>query len=336
MGESGAGDSGLSVRRATSGDRGAIIELCRASLGWSEDDPNEEFFAWKHDQNPFGVSPAWLAVAPDGSLAGVRVLMRWRFAGPEGPISAVRAVDTATHPDWQGRGIFKRLTLGALDELRTDGLDVVFNTPNDQSRPGYLKMGWSQVGRVPVCVRVRSPFALRNLAGARAAAQKWSADVDAGVPAALLLEDSDEVEALLEADMARTGGSGGHISTDRSAGYLRWRYSFEPLHYRALPLGSSRTEGMVLFRVRRRGTATELTICDVLAPPGAPLGSAVGYLLRNTGADYAIATRTTMGPRQGFVPAAELGPILTWRPVCRRGVPDMGDLALALGDVELF
>ncbi|MCB1272645.1 MAG: hypothetical protein KDB31_14585, partial [Microthrixaceae bacterium] len=90
MGESGMGDSGLTVRRARDGDRSQVIELCRASLGWRVGDPNEEFFAWKHDENPFGASPVWLAVAPDGSLAGLRALMRWRFSTPTGPISAVR------------------------------------------------------------------------------------------------------------------------------------------------------------------------------------------------------------------------------------------------------
>ncbi|MCO5319752.1 MAG: GNAT family N-acetyltransferase, partial [Microthrixaceae bacterium] len=255
-----------------------MIDLCRASLGWKEGDPNEDFFAWKHDENPFGASPVWLAVAPDGSLAGLRALMRWRFSTPTGPISAVRAVDTATHPDWQGKGIFKRLTLGALNELEADGLDVVFNTPNDQSRPGYLKMGWSQVGRVPVSVRVRSPLALGNLTGARAAAEMWSETVDTGIPAATLLRDTDGVAELLQASAMGSRGNTSLIATDRSPEYLRWRYSLAPLHYRALALGSSLADGMVVFRVRRRGTATELTVCDVLAPRGAPLGAAVGYL----------------------------------------------------------
>ncbi len=37
---------------------------------------------------------------------------------------------------------------GAVDELTTDGVDAIVNTPNDKSRPGYLEMGWPEVGRV--------------------------------------------------------------------------------------------------------------------------------------------------------------------------------------------
>ena len=332
----GAEHDGLTIRAATTADRGAVIELCRASLGWRAGDPNEGFFAWKHDENPFGPSPAWVAVADDGALAGLRVFLRWRFRTPAGEvIGAVRAVDTATHPDWQGKGIFTRLTLGALEEMADQGVGVVFNTPNDQSRPGYLKMGWSQVGRVPVAVRVRSARSAARVAGARAAAQKWSSGVDAGMPATDLGSDA-EVEDLLTSSVSAPG-----IATDRDPGYLRWRYSFGPLGYRALPLGDRLRDGVVIFRVRARGRATELTICEVLAPSGAPVGRAVGHLLRRSGADYALRTVEAgrSGGRSmaaGFVPLTRLGPVLTWRPVTRPSVPAIGDLALTLGDVELF
>ena len=45
-----------------------------------------------------------------------------------------------------GRGVFRALTMHALDELHARGVSFVFNTPNDQSRPGYMNMGWRPVG----------------------------------------------------------------------------------------------------------------------------------------------------------------------------------------------
>src|SRR5690606_5959239 len=100
----------LEIRRATDDDRPAVIDLCRASLGWKAGDPNEAFFAWKPDENAFGTFPAWVAVTPDGTLAGLRVFLRGGLRRPDGSaFDAVRAVDAATHPDWQGRVIFTRL-----------------------------------------------------------------------------------------------------------------------------------------------------------------------------------------------------------------------------------
>ena len=120
-----------------------MLELAQAALRWRPEDPNEAFFRWKHLDNPAGSSPMWVASTGD-RLVGLPDLpaVALRRGRRRAAAHAVRAVDTATHPDFQGRGIFSRLTLGALDELRDEGVDFVFNTPNDQSRPGYLKMGW--------------------------------------------------------------------------------------------------------------------------------------------------------------------------------------------------
>lgn len=327
----GVGD-GLRLRRATDEDRPAIIELCRASLGWAEGDPNEAFFAWKHDENPFGRSPSWVAEAPDGSLAGLRVFLRWRFRSPDGTtLEAVRAVDTATHPDWQGKGIFTRLTLGALPDLREDGIDFVFNTPNEKSRPGYLKMGWSEVGRVPVGVRVAGLRSLPRLAASRTPAELWSEAVELGEPAVDVLADEAAVDRLLAACGLPDG-----IASDRSAEYLRWRYRFGPLRYRAVLVGSSVEDGIVLLRVRRRGQAREAAICEVLVPGQRPLGPVMARIAREARADHLIRCSGAAGLRDGFVPVRGLGPTLTWRPLRRTGSPSMSELRLALGDVELF
>src|SRR5262249_20381845 len=128
----------LTIRRAGPEDESAVLELLAASLGWKRDETFETFFAWKHERNPFGPSPAWVAVDA-GRVVGFRTFLQWQFEHPDGrPRRAVRAVDTATAPDYQGRGVFRRLTLHAVDELREDGIDFVFNTPNAKSRPGYL------------------------------------------------------------------------------------------------------------------------------------------------------------------------------------------------------
>ncbi len=322
----------LTIRRATPDDRAAVVELCRVSLGWSEGDLDEAFFSWKHDQNPFGVSPAWIAQAPGGELVGMRVFLRWGFVEGDGErLLGVRAVDTVTHPEWQGKGIFTRLTLGALPELRTDGVDFVFNTPNDKSRPGYLKMGWSLVGRVPVSIRVGGVGAVRRLAGAKAAAALWSEPSAVGVDAAAAFDDVDQTERLL-----RLSSHPGAISTDRTVDFLKWRYRFEPLHYRVLPLGDSLAEGALVFRVRRRGTALEVTVCEVLAPSRRRLAPAFRELLRSTGADFLLVGGHPSFLNSGCVPVPRIGPALTWRPINRLGAPGLGDLALTMGDLELF
>ena len=131
---------GLNVREATPADRPAIIELCRASLGWGDDPRFEQLFSWKHDQNAFGPSYMW--VATDGDrIVGLRAFMRWEFVRGGQVLHAVRAVDTATHPDYQGKGLFTAMTLHGLDVIEADGIDFVFNTPERQEPTGLPEDG---------------------------------------------------------------------------------------------------------------------------------------------------------------------------------------------------
>lgn len=94
-----------------------------------------------------------LVAEEEGALVGLRVFMYWAWRTDGRELAAVRAVDTATHPKQRGRGVFSRLTLAVLEQVRAQGVSFVFNTPDRYSRPGYLRVGWQEVTKVPVFVR---------------------------------------------------------------------------------------------------------------------------------------------------------------------------------------
>ncbi|MGH9227194.1 MAG: GNAT family N-acetyltransferase [Acidimicrobiales bacterium] len=323
----------IEVRAAEPTDRRTVLRLLAASLGLSSDERFAAFFDWKHAQNPFGRSPAWVATDA-GEVVGFRTFMRWEHRAASGAVlSAVRAVDTATHPSHQGRGIFRRLTLQALDDLRAQGVAFVFNTPNERSRPGYLKMGWTAVGRLDTGVRVRSVATATRLARSRVPADLWSAPSDGGRPAADVLADPGVADLLASAP--RPSG----LTTHRTPEYLRWRYGFAPLAYRAVTLDEHVRSGLAVFRLRHRGRALECVLCDVIAPAGdqrAPR-ALVRTVTRACGADYVIRLGGPAVDRNRFVRAPGQGPVLTWYALS--GDPPgyrLDDWALTLGDVELF
>ncbi|MFA5884658.1 MAG: GNAT family N-acetyltransferase [Acidimicrobiia bacterium] len=328
------GSSGFVVRRATALDLPAILALGGRSLGWRDDDATAAHFAWKHSENPFGRSPMWVAEADD-RIVGFRTFLHWELSADGDVLRAVRAVDTATDPGFQGRGIFTRLTLAALDELRADGVDFVFNTPNDQSRPGYLKMGWTVVGRLPVGVRPTRLRGIPRMLRARTPADRGAVPTDAGVPAATVLADRTRVEALLAAAPRPAG-----LATHRTPAYLAWRYGPPALHYRVVAAPDGPEAGAVVFHLRRRGPALEAVVCEQLIPPGAPsvLGRLLTRVAGESGADYLLRLRAPgdRPARQGFWPLPRVGPVLTAREVTRRPAPTLAGWALSLGDVELF
>lgn len=315
----------LAVREAVDTDLPDILGLLQSSLGWVPDEQYAAFYRWKHHDNPFGRSPAWVAVDGD-RIVGLRVWLRWRFVAEGRRLEAVRAVDTATHPDHQGRGIFRRLTTGSLEVLRDQGVEFVFNTPNDNSRPGYLKMGWQEVGKLPVAVRFRSPLVAARAIGARVPADKWSLRTDAGEPAVDALADEDRVNALLAAR------SDPRIRTDLDVGVLRWRYGFDPLHYRAIWVGG----GVVLFRLRQRGPVTECVVGHLLSPDTATAGRLLRRVAKVSGAQQVLQITDRPSAASGYLKVPGAGPVLTWREVQPGTMPQLDRWALTMGDVELF
>jgi GNAT superfamily N-acetyltransferase len=315
----------LEVRAAIDEDLPQILELLQSSLGWVPNEQYAAFYRWKHHENPFGRSPAWVAV-DDGRIVGLRVWLRWRFVRSGHRWEAVRAVDTATHPDYQGRGIFRRLTTSSLEKLHEEGFAHVFNTPNEQSRPGYLKMGWDEVGKLPVAVRFRSPLAGLTAVRARVPADKWSMPTEAGMPATAALADGSEVAELI------AGTPDDRIRTDLTVDVLRWRYGFEALHYRAICAGG----GVGFFRLRRRGPATECVIGHLLARNAAAAGQLLRQVAKASRADQVLQITDRPYLAGGYLPLPGGGPILTWRSIVETRMPPLAEWGLTMGDVELF
>jgi GNAT superfamily N-acetyltransferase len=191
----------MTIRPYGDQDERSVLDLLTASLGPGPmGRRTADLFRWKHLENPFGRS-VMLVAEETGRIVGLRAFMRWRFRAGSTSIRAVRAVDTATHPHHQGRGIFLRLTSDALALLRGD-TDLVFNTPNDKSGPGYLKLGWRPVGRLTMSVRPRRlPY-------------RRTAEPPVEAPSARDVLEDPRLPALLE----RAEPEPGRIATSRSCG----------------------------------------------------------------------------------------------------------------------
>ena len=338
----------LTIRLAEDGDREAIVALVRECLGEVDPPWDLDFWNWKHVRNPFGASPTLLAMSGD-RIVGLRVFMRWRWESGASQLQAVRAVDTATHPDWRGRGIFSRLTLGLVKQVASDGTSFVFNTPNAMSRPGYLKMGWVNVGRTSLWVRPLRPLALLRARLDSSYAPAPLSDTPATFPfkyAGAALEDESvrELVAGLRSHDER-------LTTPRSVEYLQWRYVQNPaVQYHAHWLMQGDSGAVVFFRMKGRNGTREMRLCDIVIGSDRTSMRLGRRLVRELAdgrwGDYAVGMGATGTPEQrvllgaGFLPAPRVGPILTVRPLPSgsNGVsPQRRSVwRLSIGDLELF
>lgn len=329
----------VTIRSLEPSDVPEVVELLRAAMGEAKVPLTVDYWRWKHEQSPFGPSPGLVAVAPDGRLVGVRVFMRWELWRGEERLRAVRAVDTATHPDWQGKGIFTRLTRGLLAQAEAEGVDFVFNTPNKSSLPGYLKMGWVDTGRVTVWAK---PSMRGLLRGALASTPGPGARSDLS-PADKLLQDP-RVPSLLEGITTERARSG-RLHTRADLPYLSWRYARVPNfeYFGGLTLRGS-SGALAIGRQAQRGPFREALLSDVLATPDLGGSLALAGLLRSTAAalncGYLVAVGTGPSERRGlllggFLPAPRAGLRLTLRSLARpvdglrsAWTPSVGELEL--------
>lgn len=246
--------SNLDFRPATGQDLPGILETMRLALG---ETPllrrTPELWHWKHTHNPFGRSISLVAESKDGTIAGVRAFMRWSLETMGGQtLRCVRPVDTATHPAFVRQGIFRTLTMSAIEAARHNGVDLVFNTPNAKSAQGYLRMGWRQVGWIGAQVRVR-------LKGAVEADPEKQPTIDRLAPGALPPSGIPTPEPpTLNRNVMRT---------PRHSEYLEWRFSRHPYaSYGWIP--GKNDNGLVVRASERKGR-TELVAADLLGKPDA-------------------------------------------------------------------
>ncbi len=295
----------MTIRPATADDLPDILGLYQLTMGDLDGMRTEAYWRWKHEQNPFGPSPVLLAFH-DNRLVGMRAFLRWRFCHRGHPLLAYRAVDTATHPEFRGKGIFSKLTMSLVKQVAQGEPCLIFNTPNAQSKPGYLKMGWQVFGKTPLKVKVfPHHFLMRARNQPVIAPSGWS--------------DEEGIDALLQAWQRDQSEA---ITTAYSMHYLRWRYQDVPvLTYYQHREKVDHGDALVMYRIKSTKGIQELRIADLFFS-GANSRSAIRRALsaisnlHRPDVITILANKMTSGVLPlGFVRASRFGLTITYRHV---------------------
>jgi len=329
----------MQIRPGVESDIPAIVELVKMSLGEDTTIKTESYWRWKHVDNPFGQSPVLLGFEGD-QLVGIRAFMRWRWTNGEKIYESVRAVDTATHPDFRGKGTFKKLTMALLEKCKDNGWDFVFNTPNKISKPGYLKMGWTIAGRLPLTVNINHPLnVIMNFARrAKSASETY--------PNGNIKEFLNK-PGLAELLIKSRDHFNGNLITAHSVESLLWRYDKVTVkQYFACGLEeNNRLVALIFYRLKPGRAGNELRITDIFAEHRR-LKNAINALVRDRvrlhNPDF--VTVDSMNP--WFSNALLLGlrgmpfgPVVTIRGISEKFDDTLHDFKKwrpSVGDLELF
>jgi GNAT superfamily N-acetyltransferase len=354
-----------------------VLKLVKVTLGnEGAVRKTEAFWRWKHEDNHFGSSYGLYAWDETQALAvGLRVLMRWQFRTKDGQmLRAVRAVDTATHPAYQRLGIFSKLTRQAVEDLKQEGVDLIFNTPNAQSLPGYLKMGWQIVAKWPLYIRALKPVRMLSRRFKSIPASQQIIEFDdfftAGIMTwqAFAARYGNDISKLVEnweqqrrqacpapgppnglgragkgSRQARVG-----LRTLKDFNYLQWRYGQHPhLTYGIYAWEEAGTlAGFAILRPNWRYGWQEMVLTELfLRQPDPKLGrSFFKHLTKQLRGDYlvthfsALTFEKALLRRAGFLKAFKQGMIFTVNPLSSQSQSalEAASWDLTLGDLEIF
>ncbi len=201
-------------------DVGAISTLYRRCFGI---DPSQAYIRWRYLDTPLGVTPTMLAFDRDDCIGSYGVwptkllLSGTRVAGGQ-------AIDSMTHPDYRGRGLFVELGEHCYEVLQQLGIRVLYGFPNESAYPGRIRrLNWDHVDDIhhwvrPLWVAGASPFG-RLVAAGSLLWRPTSVAGDLRIETAAAPE-AEGVAALLRAceethDLCRV---------ERSPEWLAWRY----------------------------------------------------------------------------------------------------------------
>jgi len=101
--------------------------------------------AWMYKENPDGLAIGFDAFDGD-SLVAHYVCIPASIIGPDGELRALLSLNTATLPNYQGKGLFTKLAKTTFESAEQLGYDCVYGVANQNSTPGFVgKLGFSLV-----------------------------------------------------------------------------------------------------------------------------------------------------------------------------------------------
>lgn len=119
--------------------------------------PSMEYLVWKFDNNPAGATIRVVADAA-GKIVGQCVLWPTNLQLGKEIVRGTQRMDSAIHPDYQGQGLFTKLTEMCMNTAAENGIEVFYAFPNKKSYQLSIgRLNWDHVGDIPMWVRPIKP-----------------------------------------------------------------------------------------------------------------------------------------------------------------------------------
>lgn len=203
---------------------------------------NPDFLRWEYEKNPAG--PAILSLdKSESTLNAQYVVLPWRFRMYGHETAGSLSLNTMTHPDARGRGLFKQLAMRTYDELESMGVGFTVGFPNRNSAPGFQRsLGFTTLGALPFLIRpLRWMSVMRRFI--TGSAERKGSSLELAVNPASVFRSKEWCVSVVNAsfwdhrwdDFLQSFYSDKRIVSVRDASFMDWRYNQCPTrNYRVL------------------------------------------------------------------------------------------------------
>jgi hypothetical protein len=208
----------LVFRPITQADVDAVAELYFLCFGVRL---SAAYIRWRYLDTPTGLTPTMLAFDREVCV-GCYALWPTGLLLDGKPVAGGQAIDSMTHPDLRGRGLFVEVAERCYDHLRQLGYQVLYGFPNDSAYSVRVRrLNWDHVTDIHHWARplwlLDPPQVGRLIA---TVSLLWPLPASAGgFRIETVRPDSEAVAVLLEGEETKNV-----CRVQRSAEWLAWRY----------------------------------------------------------------------------------------------------------------
>ena len=213
-------------------------------------------FSKKHKNNTDRLEHFFVNMQEEGKSIGTNSFMGSLACYGEKTFIAAQSCDSAVVPEARGKGVFTQIVNEAEELLRQDGVDMLIGFPNNNSYPGFMKMGWQHIGSLNTLVCVTKPAdlvysklakksAAKNVQKAHARTEKFLAKHNMTL--------SSFTSCPFSEDDLNVINNCGRIRIKRTAEYFKWKVDDNKSDAKYKVLRGKGLLGYIVYRVDRSG-----------------------------------------------------------------------------------